>query len=213
MMTNRLIQKDLLKGSRSFEIVDDRIDIRIKAPFKTEEKMSVMLTVLDPEPVIGQSSLEFKSRVNGEALVSFFPGKPNAADFNAFIALLKQRAEVEYNDFAGLRPDAGQAELPGNVYEVPPEMVDSAPDGATKIRQKLSGQRIEESIQMLRMHVDEADIAEFIASLQALKAEPDDELLMSNTVKSFNDLGPLQGAVLAYAPYVITVLSDDPFNW
>ena len=35
----KLIQKDLLKGTREFEIVDDVVNVRIKKPFK-EEKLT-----------------------------------------------------------------------------------------------------------------------------------------------------------------------------
>ena len=91
----KLTQKLFLKGSREFEIIDDRVEVRIKMPFKEMESMTVMLSVLNPEPVISKSGLDFTSRVNGEALLSLFLGKPNTEAFNAFVNKLQQKALAE----------------------------------------------------------------------------------------------------------------------
>ena len=118
-MTTKLIQKQLFKGTQEFEIVDDSVNIHIKSPFKQDETLTVMLAVLNPEPIISKSRLEFTSRVNNEALVSLLLAKPNAEEFNAFVNLLKQKAQEEYNEFAGLT--AADTKLEGNVYDEPPD--------------------------------------------------------------------------------------------
>lgn len=71
-MSTKLTQKHLFKATHEFEIVDDQINICIKSIFKKDkqETLTVTLAVLNPEPVITRSHLEFVSRVNGEALIS-----------------------------------------------------------------------------------------------------------------------------------------------
>ena len=56
-MEIKLLQKHLLKGTQEFEIIDDVVNVRIKTPFKKEESLTVMLTVLNPEPLINKSCL------------------------------------------------------------------------------------------------------------------------------------------------------------
>ena len=102
-MASKLVQKSLFRGTREFEIVDDVVNVRIKTPFNKEETLTVMLTVLNPEPVISKSLLAFTSRVNNEPLLSLYLAKPNPEEFNAFVNLLKQKAHDEFNAFAGLK--------------------------------------------------------------------------------------------------------------
>ena len=60
-MTMKLIQKRFLKGTREFEILDeDAVYVRIKGLLK-EEKLTVSLSMLNPEPVVNGSELEFYS--------------------------------------------------------------------------------------------------------------------------------------------------------
>ncbi len=204
-MSTKLSQKHLLKGGREFELVDDRVEVRIKRPFKAAESLTVMLTVLNPEPVISKSTLDFTSRVNGEALLSLYLGKPNSAEFNAFVAELKQRALSEYNAFAGLKQV-------GNVDEEPPEFNDSDEGRVAKMSKKVNTARIEEAIQMLRSQLDFGDEVPLVAALRALESEPDNERLLFDVINAFNELGPQQGAVLTYAPYVGILLYDDPLS-
>lgn len=211
-MTTKLIQKHLLKGSREFEIIDDRVEVRIKEPFKAIESLSVMLTVLNPEPVISNSSLTFTSRVNGEALLSLFLGKPNTEVFNAFVNELKRKALEEYNAFAGLKQVSQSAGLGANVYEEPPEFEDSDEERIAKITKKVNAAMIEEAIQMLKTYLDFDDETPLIASLAALHAETTNEAHLINVINAFNELGAQQGAVLTYAPYVGILLYDDPFS-
>lgn len=212
-MTTKLVQKHLLKGSREFEIIDDRVELRIKAPLKAMESLTVMLTVLNPEPVISRSELNFVSRVNGEALLSLYLGKPNTDEFNAFVNELKQKALQEYNAFAGLKQVAPSAAMDANVYDEPPEFEEANDsERIAKITKKVNRARVEEAIQMLKAHLDFTDETPLLASLLALHAEPTNETHLINVINAFNELGPQQGAVLTYAPYVGILLYDDPFS-
>lgn len=208
----KLTQKHLFKGRREFEIIDDRVEVRIKAPFQDVESQSVMLTVLNPEPVFDTSCLNFTSRVNGETLLSLFLGKPNTEEFNNFVNELKHRAVQEYNTFAGLKQVSQLATVGTNVYEEPPEFDDSDDDRLAKMTKKVNTARIEEAIQMLKTHLDFDDDTPLLSSLSALQEEPTNEAFLINVINAFNDLGAQQGAVLTYAPYVGMLLYDDPFS-
>jgi hypothetical protein len=97
----KLIQKHLLKGTQEFELLDDEVLVRIKSPFK-EKNISVPLAILNPEPVINGSNLDFHSRVKCGPLLSLYLDKPNKQEFEAFVNALKEKALKEYNAFAGL---------------------------------------------------------------------------------------------------------------
>ena len=97
----KLIQKNLLKGTQEFEILDDEVRVRIKAPFKSKE-LSVPLAILNPQPEIKGSYLHFHSRVKCGPLLSLYLNKPNAEDFNAFVDAVKEKALKEFNAFSGL---------------------------------------------------------------------------------------------------------------
>ena len=210
-MTNKLVQKHLLKGTQEFEIVDDAINIHIKAPFKKEETLTVMLAVLNPEPVIGKSCLEFTSRVNNEALFSLYLAKPSAQEFNAFVSLLKQKVQDEYKAFAGLKKDTSPT-LNGNVYDAPPEFDATEETGAAQQWQPVDSEGIESSIRMLRDYVGGEEINPLLSALESLLAEPENIELRKNVFKEFDALGPGQGAVLTYAPYVGILMSGDPYE-
>jgi len=204
-MTTKLIQKQLFKGTQEFEIVDDAINIHIKSPFKPDETLTVMLAVLNPEPIIGKSRLEFTSRVNNEALVSLYLAKPNAEKFNAFVNLLKQKAQQEYNEFAGLT--AADTKLEGNVYDEPPDFEDTdKPAGS--VRKPVRVEAVEESINMLSEYIGGAEIDPLLSALKALQSEPENIEHLSRLAREFDALGPVQGAVLTYAPYIGILMSD-----
>lgn len=211
-MNSKLTQKHLFKGSREFEIIDDRVEVRIKQPFKEMQSLSVMLTVLNPEPVIGKSGLDFNSRVNGETLLSLYLGKPNSEEFNAFVGELKQRALEEYNAFAGLKHASQPAALAANGDGEPPEFEEASEQRIDKIAKKVNTARIEEAIQMLKTHLEFRDDTPLVSSLAALHAEPENEAYLINVINAFNELGAQQGAVLTYAPYVGILLYDDPLS-
>ena len=104
----KLIQKSLLKGTQEFELRDDSINVRIKTPFK-EKVRSVELAILNPEPVVNGSTLDFHSRVKCGPLLSLHLNKPNPAEFNAFVEAVKEKALAEYNAFAGIKKKAIRA--------------------------------------------------------------------------------------------------------
>ena len=205
----KLVQKQFLKGSREFELDDDIISFRIKTALK-EEKLTVDLSILNPEPVVNKPFLEFHSRVKCGPLFALLIDKPNAREFNAFVDALKQRARQEYNAFAGFSSGNAPDRLPGHVYEEPPEF--GEPD-KNRARTKVIPVRVDETIQMLTQHLDGDEIDALVAALETLKAAPDDEASFDQLLKAFDDLGPRQGAVLTYAPYVSLLLSDDPFGF
>lgn len=208
----KLVQKRFLKDSREFEIADDVVEVRIKAPFK-EEKLTVVLSILNPEPVVNGALLEFHSRVKCGPLMSLLIDKPNAEEFNAFVDELKRRARQEYNAFAGLKAGSLPAGLAANVYDEPPEFDEPGKNRAGKSGKAISAERIDEAIQMLERHLDGEDIESLLTALQALREEPENESCFTQLVNAFDDLGPRQGAVLTYAPYVSVLLSDDPFGF
>ena len=98
----KLIQKSLFKGTQEFELLDDEVRVRIKSLFHKKE-LTVTLAILNPEPVINNSRLEFHSRVKCGPLMSLYLNKPNAREFNAFVDAVKQKALKEYNAFAGIK--------------------------------------------------------------------------------------------------------------
>ena len=204
-MTTKLIQKQLFKGTQEFEIVDDAINIHIKSPFKTDETLTVMLAVLNPEPIISRSRLEFTSRVNNEPLVSLQLAKPNAEEFNAFVSLLKQKAQAEYNEFAGLT--AADTKLEGNVYDEPPDF-EATDKPAGIARKPVRVEAVEESINMLSEYVGGAEIDPLLSALKALQSEPENIEHLARLAREFDALGPGQGAVLTYAPYIGILMTN-----
>jgi hypothetical protein len=210
-MTKKLVQKSLFKGTREFEIVDDTVKVRITAPFREEETLTVMLTVLNAEPVISKSELAFTSRVNNEPLLSLQLAKPNAEEFNAFVNLLKQRAHDEFNAFAGLKSRTPVAPG-GNLNEEPPEFDEADSKRTVSQKKHITSEGITGAIDMLSAYVDRQEISAFMTALEALQADPMNESLLSNMVDEFEALGPRQGAVLTYAPYIGLLMSDDPFS-
>ena len=211
IMLSKIVQKDLVKGRREFEIIDDYVNIVIKEHFKKPETITVMLSVLNSEPVIGRSSLEFTSRVNNETLISFFLGKPNAKEFNDFISLLKQKAHDEYKAFAGIKANSSP-QLQGNAYEEPPEFDDMEKSASKQKWKPVNIANLEESIQMLHDYVGGDEINPLLTALEALLADPENIDIRKNVFKSFEALGLEQGAVLTYAPYVGILMSGDPYE-
>ena len=205
----KLVQKQFLKGSREFELDEEVISFRIKTALK-EEKLTVDLSILNPEPVMNKPFLEFHSRVKCGPLFALLIDKPNAREFNTFVDAIKQRARKEFNTFAGFSSGNTPDHLPGNVYDEPPEF--GEPDKNRK-RTEVIPIRVDETIQMLTQHLEGDEIDALVTALEALKAAPENEASFEQLLKAFDDLGPRQGAVLTYAPYVSLLLSDDPFGF
>jgi hypothetical protein len=178
-MTSKLIQRHLLKGSREFELVNDAINVKIKTPLASEE-YTVVLSVLDPEPVMHGSMLAFESVVNREALIELYLNKPTPREFEEFVNQVKQRAVAE--DFG--KPRVAMA---GKSVDV---------------------DQLQGSIEMLQSQLGDDAIGSFLDVLRALKAKPQDPSRLSDVFQSFNKLGPSQGAVLAYAPYLVSLMAQ-----
>ncbi|MDJ0882156.1 MAG: hypothetical protein QNJ56_10955 [Gammaproteobacteria bacterium] len=100
----KLIQKHLLKGTQEFELLDNEVHVKIRAPFKNKDK-TVPLEILNPEPEINGSQLDFHSRVKCGPLLSLYINKPNPEEFNAFVDAVKEKALKEYNAFAGINQE------------------------------------------------------------------------------------------------------------
>ena len=208
--TMKLIQKRFLQGSREFEIIDDAVQVRIKSGFK-EEKLTVLLAMLNPEPVVNKPFLDFHSRVKADPLLSLYLDTPNTSDFNHFVDELKTRARLEYNRFAGLNNDAQAQGIAANSYEEPPDF--SAPATSPARRKPVNPDSIDSSIKMLRQHLDANDIEPMLTALESLKADPENDICRSHLVNVFDNLGAQQGAVLTYAPYVGILLADVPLDY
>lgn len=207
----KLVQKSLFRGTQEFEIDGEQLHVRIRTPFK-EESLSVLLSVLNPEPVIAKSTLDFVSRVNGEPLVSLRLAKPDAQRFNDFVSTLKHLAETEYNAFSGIRSGEAQMSptLGGNSFEEPPEFDDA--DEMRPAQRQVNTEEVDTAIRMLETHLEPGQVAPLVAALQALRDTPDDYARLTDLAKVFGDLGPSQGAVLTYAPYLAILLADNPFD-
>ena len=204
----KLVQKRFLKGTREFEIEGEIVNVRLKTPFK-EEKVSVMLTILNPDPEVNESFLEFHGRVKCSPLLSLWINKPNAEEFNAFVDELKRRAREEYNAFAGLKSGSPAKDLGGNVYHEPPEFSEVKRTIAENPK-RIDVEKIDDSVRMLGQYVDTEEIKPLLNALEALKADPHSESDYRQLLKAFDDLGPRQGAVLTYAPYIGMLLADTP---
>lgn len=76
----------------------------------------------------------------------------------------------------------------------------------------VDAEQIETSIIMLKRYVGEGDISPLIDVLESITVAPRDEALLEQLSDVFDGLGLLQGAVLTYAPYLTTLLSDDLFD-
>jgi hypothetical protein len=72
----KFVQKQLFKGSRTFEIDGDTLNVYIKAPLR-QEKLSVVLAIVNPEPVVNPPFLEFHSRVKCGPLFELLLDKPD----------------------------------------------------------------------------------------------------------------------------------------
>jgi len=206
-MSTKLTQKSLFKATHEYEIVGDQVNIRIKSRLK-EETLSVTLAVLNPEPVITRSHLQFVSRVNGEALISLKLSRPNVTEFNNFVTTLRQMAQAEYNSISGINVTST---LTGDFQQEPPEFGELTPADISKTK-TVDANSIKHSISMLETYVHNDDIQPFITALEALQHAPQDHSKLVEVATVFDNLETSQGAVLTYAPYIILILSDDPFG-
>jgi len=178
-MTTKIVQKHADRGTREFELVDDAIEYRISSPFGDEE-LSVVLSVLSPEPIVDGSMMYFVSEVNREALIKLFVDLPDAETFAAFVSTLKQRIREE---------DFGQLAAENRKSEITKDQVDT-------------------TIRMLETYLDPAGIEELLSTLRSLSEKPDDHERLSRVAAVFNGLGVQQGPVLTYAPFFNTLVAS-----
>lgn len=71
---------------------------------------------------------------------------------------------------------------------------------------------IEIALQMLKTYLNAQDINPLLTALEILRTNPQNEAHQEQVITAFNELGPLQGAVLTYAPWLHIFASDDPFG-
>ena len=178
-MTVRIVQKHPDRGTREFELVDDAIEYRISSPLGDEE-LSVVLSVLSPEPVVDGSMMYFVSEVNREALIKLFVDLPDAETFAAFVRTIKQRIREE--DFGRL--------------------------GADNRKSTITSDQVDTTIRMLETNMDPTGIDELLSTLRSLSEAPDDHERLDRVVDAFNGLGVLQGPVLTYTSFFNTLLSS-----
>lgn len=102
-MPHKLVQRHLLHGKREFELRDEFVNVKINSLLNGNKELDIELAMINPEPVISKSRLEFHSRVKCRPLLSLFLNKPNVKEFNAFVDAVKTKAKIEYAAFAGLK--------------------------------------------------------------------------------------------------------------
>lgn len=202
-MTTRLVQKDLF-GAQEFELVDQAVHVRSRTLFQKKE-LSVVLSILDPEPVIEPPYLHFHSRVKCDPLLSLVLNKPNPKAFNAFVEELQQRLRA-YSVFLGPGPAAAHG------LERPPTASGIEPERKPRQSKNVDVDRIDSAIRMLGQYLESEDIGPVVAALEALRSQPNDAAHLARLAAAFDGLGPRQGAVLTYAPYIGILLSDHPFG-
>ncbi len=71
---------------------------------------------------------------------------------------------------------------------------------------------IDIALQMLKRYLNAQDISPLLSALETLRTDPQNEAHQEQVINAFNELGPLQGAALTYAPYLNIFTSDDPFG-
>ncbi len=101
-MTLKLIQKHILYGRREFELRDDIVKVKVSSLLDENKDFEVELAMINPEPIISKSRVEFHSRVKCRPLISLYLNKPNNKEFNTFVEAIKTKAKSEYSAFAGL---------------------------------------------------------------------------------------------------------------
>lgn len=72
--------------------------------------------------------------------------------------------------------------------------------------------RFEEAVEELNKYTSEETLKPFIAILEALVKEPNNEALLTELGVTFKNLGIEQGAVLTHAPSIYHFIVGDPFN-
>jgi len=76
----------------------------------------------------------------------------------------------------------------------------------------LDAGRIETAVRMLKTYLGEAELAPLIFALEGLACAPGDAAARARVESAFGELGIRQGAALTYAPYLLEILTGDPFG-
>ncbi|MBX2868396.1 MAG: hypothetical protein KTR18_06950 [Acidiferrobacterales bacterium] len=177
-MTTKIVQTHPDLGTREFELIDDAIEYRISSPFGDEE-LSVVLSVLSPEPVVDGPMMYFLSEVNREALIKLFVDLPDAEEFAEFVRTMKRRIREE--DFGNLSADNRKTAI--------------------------TREQIDTTIHMLETNINPTSIDVLLSTLRDLSDAPTNQERLNQVIEAFNDLGMQQGPVLTYAPFFTTLLS------
>jgi hypothetical protein len=82
----------------------------------------------------------------------------------------------------------------------------------TTPQRKIDVAGIVSSIDQLKEHIGNDDVAPLLAVLEKIKRNPQDSAFMDQLPEAFNGLGIMQGAVLTYAPYLAVILSASSFD-
>lgn len=78
--------------------------------------------------------------------------------------------------------------------------------------QNVNSEEIDTSIHQLKLYLKEASIEPLITALEALKNDPNNKSLRAQLSQAFINSASMQGAILTYAPYIRTLIPDDPFD-
>lgn len=178
-MITKIVQKHPDRGTREFELIDDSIEYRISSPLGDEE-LSVVLSVLSPEPVIDGPMMHFISEINREALIKLFVDLPDASVFAEFVSTLKQRINEE--SFGKL--------------------------GADNRKSAITREQVDTTIRKLETHMDPASIDQLLVTLRGLAQAPNNHEQLNQVVEAFNGLGIQQGQVLTYTSFFNTLVSS-----
>jgi len=178
-MNTKIVQKHPDLGTREFELIDDAIEYRISSPYGDEE-LSVVLSVLSPDPVVDGPMMYFLSEVNREALIKLFVDLPNADEFATFVSALKQRIREE--EFGKL--------------------------SAANRKSAITKEQVDTTIYMLETNMDPASIDELLVTLRGLAEAPNNQDQLNHVVEAFDRLGVQQGPVLSYTSFFNTLLSS-----
>lgn len=182
-MITSIVQKHPDLGTREFKLADDAIEYQIKSQFGDEE-LSVVLSVLAPEPVKDGSMLYFISEVNREALIKMFIDLPDEETFANFVSAVQARIREE---------------------------TFGKPDAANR-KSEVTQEQVNTTIRMLETYLDPTSIETLLTKMHQLSEAPDNRERLGDVVEAFNNLGVQQGPVLTYAPFFNTLLSSTDLN-
>lgn len=182
-MNTKISQTHPDLGSREFELVGDAIEYRISSPYG-DESLSVVFSVLSPEPVVDGPMMYFLSEVNREALIKLFVDLPDADTFANFVSAIKQRIKEE--EFGKLSADNRKTAI-------------------TK-------EQVDTTIRMLETNMNPGSIEALLATLRELSDKPNDRDKLNHVVDAFHNLGIQQGAVLSYASFFSTLISTSALD-